>query len=168
MNRLLARIATLHPIGTLPMPGTAASLVALIAGVIILKLGGAIALTFATGGAVMLGFGAVGAHYRITGIHDAAEVVIDELIGQWLALLAVAIIFDAQISGQFSNYFSDFWIAVGASFVLFRLFDISKPGLIGAAEDLPAAAGVIADDVLAGILAGMVLMVIAPFAGWGG
>jgi len=43
------------------------------------------------------------------------------------------------------------------AFVLFRLFDILKPGPVGAAERAPGALGVMLDDVVAGILAGLVL-----------
>ena len=59
-----------------------------------------------------------------------------------------------------------YMVSLVAAFILFRLFDIWKPLFIKAAEDLPGAAGVIADDVLAAVCAGGCLM-LAGMA-WGG
>ena len=67
---------------------------------------------------------------------DPSRVTIDEMVGTWLALLAVP-------SGQF-------WAAVGA-FALFRLFDIYKPLGIRAMEKIRGGWGIMMDDVLAGI-----------------
>jgi len=47
---------------------------------------------------------------------------------------------------------------VGLAFILFRVFDILKPPPVSTAEELPGAAGVIADDVMAGVLAGVLIM----------
>jgi len=47
---------------------------------------------------------------------------------------------------------------VALAFVLFRVFDILKPPPVSTAEDLPGAAGVVADDVMAGVLAGVLIM----------
>ncbi len=66
---------------------------------------------------------------------DAGLIVIDEVIGQWLALLAVP----RTIS----------WFLAG--FILFRIFDIAKPLGINALQKLPGAYGVLADDILAGL-----------------
>jgi len=44
-----------------------------------------------------------------------------------------------------------------AGFLLFRLFDITKPGPVGWAERLPGGWGVMADDAVAGLLAGVLL-----------
>ena len=54
----------------------------------------------------------------------------------------------------------DSLIGYGLAFILFRLFDITKPGPVRKAEALPGAAGVIADDVLAGIAAGVIIAAI--------
>ena len=99
---------------------------------------------------VLLAFPAIDAHYRKTGIKDAGPVVIDEVIGQWLPLLLLP---------PFSMG-TDSLIGYGLAFILFRLFDITKPGPVRKAEALPGAAGVIADDVLAGIAAGVIITAI--------
>ena len=67
---------------------------------------------------------------------DPSEIVIDELIGCLIALYAIPVSV----------------VAWGLAFVLFRLFDIYKCGLIGRVEKLPGATGIILDDVVAGLL----------------
>jgi len=75
--------------------------------------------------------------------HDPSEVVVDELVGQWIALLPVAI--GASHAGV-------------SSFVAFRLFDIWKPGPIGWADRRGDALGVMLDDVIAGLFAALIVM----------
>ncbi len=78
------------------------------------------------------------------GVIDDGAIVVDEFVGQWLALLAAP-------AG---------WLPVLLGFALFRLFDIWKPGPVRLLERrLGGAAGVMADDVLAGLLAAAVLHV---------
>ena len=71
------------------------------------------------------------------GIEDPSEIVIDELVGQWIAVLA--------IPGHWG-----YWLA---AFILFRIFDIWKPWIINKAQHLPGGLGIMMDDVLAGLLA---------------
>lgn len=74
--------------------------------------------------------------------HDDGRIVIDEVLGQ--AIASVFFPFDA--------------FHIIAAFVLFRIFDIFKPGPIGWADrKLPGAFGTLLDDVIAGIFAGLVL-----------
>lgn len=74
--------------------------------------------------------------------HDDGRIVIDEVLGQ--AIASVFFPFDA--------------FHMIAAFVLFRIFDIFKPGPIGWADQkLPGALGTLLDDVIAGIFAGLVL-----------
>lgn len=74
------------------------------------------------------------------GEHDDKNIVIDELVGQWIALSFV----------QFS------WVEIIGAFVFFRLFDIWKPSLIGYLDkNVKGGWGVVGDDALAGILAGL-------------
>jgi phosphatidylglycerophosphatase A len=68
---------------------------------------------------------------------DPSVVTIDELAGQWLALLALP------------HGILPFVL----SFLFFRFFDIVKPGPVDAAQRLPGGWGIMADDLLAGILA---------------
>ncbi len=83
-----------------------------------------------------------------SGTHDAGWIVIDEVCGQWLAyaflppLLPVA---------------SPLWLLAG--FALFRFFDILKPLGIKRLERLPGAWGIMADDLLGGLYAGIILAV---------
>jgi phosphatidylglycerophosphatase A len=78
--------------------------------------------------------------------HDPGWIVIDEVCGQWLAYSFVppALLCDKP------------WLFF-AGFVLFRFFDILKPLGIRKLEALPDAWGVMADDVLGGIYAGLLL-----------
>jgi len=81
---------------------------------------------------------------RRYGVLDDSAIVVDEFVGQWLALLALP---------------RDLFV-VALAFAFFRLFDILKPGPIRVLERrLGGAVGVMADDVLAGILAAAVLYV---------
>jgi phosphatidylglycerophosphatase A len=85
--------------------------------------------------------------------HDAKPIVIDELVGQWITLLFAPRTMPA--------YF--------AAFVLFRVFDVWKPFGARQAQNLPGGWGVVADDVIAGIVAGAALHLviwIARSAGW--
>lgn len=150
MRNLAAAIATLGPVGMLPAPGTAGSFAALIMAAVITHQAGIGGLVVALVVVVLLAFPAIDAHYRKTGIKDAGPVVIDEVIGQWLPLLLLP---------PFSMG-TDSLIGYGLAFILFRLFDITKPGPVRKAEALPGATGVIADDVLAGIAAGVIITAI--------
>ena len=74
---------------------------------------------------------------------DPSRVVVDEMVGVWIALLAAP-------SGNV-------WYALGA-FALFRLFDIFKPLGIRRMESFPGGIGVMMDDILAGIYSFVVLI----------
>jgi phosphatidylglycerophosphatase A len=93
-----------------------------------------------------LGIWAAGAYARSTGSKDPGAVVIDEVLGQWLALaLAPALS----------------WPQYAGAFLLFRLFDIWKPAPIRYFETWPGGAGIVADDLMAGFYAALVLKVIS-------
>jgi len=146
---LLSAIATLGPIGYLPAPGTAGSLVAAIFGVFITIYFGIMTLVVMIVIAALVSFPAIDAHHALTGKHDNKEIIIDEVVGQWLVFLAIPL---TPLWGW--NYL----LLVGLAFILFRVFDILKPPPVSTAEELPGAAGVIADDVMAGVLAGVLIM----------
>ena len=74
---------------------------------------------------------------------DPSRVVIDEMVGTWIALLAVP-------NGQAWGYML-------AAFILFRFFDILKPLGIRKMEKLPGGYGIMADDILSGIYGLIVL-----------
>jgi phosphatidylglycerophosphatase A len=80
------------------------------------------------------------------GAHDdPGWIVIDEIAGQMLALLALH-----RIS----------LIGVGLAFALFRLFDISKLGPIGWADRQGGAVGIMGDDILAGAAAALIVLAV--------
>ena len=145
LKKILCFIATLGPIGFLPAPGTAGSLAALIAGWFIASHGFA-ALALATLAALLVGILASQIYSQMTNSKDASEVIIDEVAGQWAVLLAIPPMIDGAI----------YWY--GAAFILFRFFDITKIGPIGMAERLEGGIGIMADDIVAGGLAGMCLL----------
>ncbi len=149
-DRLLAQIATLGPIGALPAPGTMGSLAAIITGAAITINFGVGVLVIGIILAGIIGVPAASAHYRVTGIKDSGAVIIDEVVGQWLVLLVIPIT---------PALTPAYLIMLGVAFALFRLFDIVKMGPVKTAEDLPGAIGVMADDVVAGIIAGIIILI---------
>ena len=80
---------------------------------------------------------------------DPSEVVIDEVIGQWIAVLPIGYILKMAENSSEELWFVWLW-----AFVSFRFFDIIKLGLVGWADNLGGALGVLLDDILAGIAAG--------------
>ena len=138
---LLCNLATLGPIGHLrPAPGTIGSLVALGTGYMIAScsLGVLVAAILTIS---ILGVFAAERHGQRTGKKDAPEVIIDELVGQWIPLVIIPLDVTWYI----------------AAFLLFRFFDISKIGPVGHADKFMGGIGVMADDLVAGILAALVL-----------
>ena len=126
-------------------PGTFASAAAIPFGWLLVLLGWQ-AVLIGAGFATALGVWVCGLHARKAGIHDPSECVLDEVAGQWFALVPIAL--DAR-GGD--------WRPFVMAFILFRLFDILKPWPISAAERLPGGFGVMMDDVLAGLMAAVLL-----------
>lgn len=131
-----------------PAPGTWASAVAIGAGLLIDRSLGTPVLLLATVLVTWLGFHAC-ARTLAPG-DDPSEVVIDEVAGQWLALLfpAAAFWFNG-LEGWLP------WPAYVSAFLFFRLFDIWKPWLVGRADRRHDPAGVMLDDLWAGLFAGI-------------
>jgi len=88
--------------------------------------------------------------------HDPSEIVIDEVVGQWIALLPVA--FGAWHMGIPSLTFLYGWVT---AFIAFRVFDIWKPWLVGKYDKRHDAMGVMMDDVIAGVFAAIVVIIAA-------
>jgi phosphatidylglycerophosphatase A len=157
---MIRAIVTFGGAGLLrPAPGTWGSLAALPAAWVILTLGGPWALVSLTVAVTALGLWATGQEIAATGDHDPAHVVIDEVAGQWIALLPVG--FGAAMTGALPL---DLWPGWVAAFLLFRLFDIWKPGPIGWADRRGDALGVMLDDLIAGVFAAMGLLALAAVA----
>jgi phosphatidylglycerophosphatase A len=141
-------VASVFGIGYFPFAsGTVASLVALPIALLILLHGGAIVLVGSSLIAFAIGVWACGDHVRAAGREDPSECVIDEVAGQWLACAFASISLPSM----------------ALAFALFRLFDIWKPWPVGWADrELPGGLGVMADDMIAGLMAG-VLVAIARY-----
>ena len=154
----LARaIGTVAGIGYLrPAPGTWGSLAALPL-TWLLHVAGGFPLVLTTAAAIfILGVWATTVITEGSTSHDPSEVVVDEVVGQMIALMALS--YPAWNMGIEITRLWPGWIA---AFVLFRLFDIWKPGPVGWADRREDPLGVMLDDVIAGIFAALGVMVMA-------
>jgi phosphatidylglycerophosphatase A len=157
MSRMLATFFGAGLIG--PAPGTVGSLVALPVGWAIAVLGGPFAFITAIAVAILVGFWAIRAELATSSDPDPSEIVIDEVAGQWIALLPV-ILGAAHVHADLLAL----WPGWVAGFLLFRLFDIWKPGPIGWADRRGGAVGVMLDDLIAGIVAALCSLALAALA----
>ncbi|EJB34571.1 phosphatidylglycerophosphatase A [Helicobacter pylori NQ4076] len=83
--------------------------------------------------------------------HDSSHIVIDELVGMWLAMAISGL----SLAG------------VVLSFIFFRIYDITKPSLIGKIDkEVKGGLGVVADDALAGVLAGLSALLVISVLGF--
>ncbi|OBV28800.1 hypothetical protein BKN38_00055 [Helicobacter sp. CLO-3] len=83
---------------------------------------------------------AIDRHEQEAGIHDESWIVIDELVGVWVAMAMAGL----SVLG------------VALALVLFRVFDIWKPSIIGKIDrDVKGGLGVVGDDFIAGLVAGI-------------
>ena len=96
---------------------------------------------------VAIGIPAATLEARGCGKKDPEHVVIDEVAGQLLTLLACPIV----------------WQALLAGFILFRAFDIVKPPPVRSLERLPEGTGIVVDDLGAGIYGLLVLQALLHF-----
>ncbi len=137
--RFARLIAGFFGCGRVPVsPGSAGSLAALVIGYFLLLLPTYV-LTLAALIATLGGLWAIRAA-RVEG--DPGWVVIDEVAGQWIALLGLA---RPTLPGLL------------AAFLVFRILDIAKPGPVGWADRQKNAAGIMADDLIAGAIAAGIL-----------
>ncbi len=146
-----ALIATVGGIGHMrPAPGTWGSLAGLILAYGVIWAGGFIGLIALTLIATAAGWWATGEYLKASDTDDPSEVVIDEVAGQCLGLLIVAAFVPTLTLDLFV-----------AAFVLFRLFDILKIWPANWAEQkLPGTTGVMVDDLIAGVYAGAIVVLI--------
>ncbi|GAA7137692.1 phosphatidylglycerophosphatase A [Helicobacter pylori] len=131
-------------------PGTIGSLVALLLGLPVLIFS-ANTLFLA---AVLIGLIAIAQidkEEEESKIHDSSYIVIDELVGMWLAMAISGL----SLAG------------VILSFIFFRIYDITKPSLIGKIDkEVKGGLGVVADDALAGVLAGLSVSLVINILGF--
>lgn len=143
MLRRLRFLATCGPVGFwTTFPGTVASILAIVVIFFIFQVN--ISDLLWVGCVIFLGFISTREYLKQSTHQDPSEVVIDEVAGMMVAMLFVPK--------------TSFFLA--SSFVLFRLFDILKPYPIRRFEKLPSEWGVMMDDVVAGLMANVVLQII--------
>jgi phosphatidylglycerophosphatase A len=97
-------------------------------------------------GFTLIGIWASTRSIPIFGTDDPHQAVVDEVIGQIITFLFIP--------------FTTNWKFIVAGFLLFRLFDIWKPYPIDSLQNLPGGLGVCADDIAAGVYAGICLAII--------
>ncbi|WP_208356600.1 phosphatidylglycerophosphatase A [Helicobacter pylori] len=131
-------------------PGTIGSLVALLLGLPVLIFSANTLFL----GAVFVGLIAItqiDKEEEESKIHDSSYIVIDELVGMWLAMAISGL----SLAG------------VVLSFIFFRIYDITKPSLIGKIDkEVKGGLGVVADDALAGVLAGLSALLVIHILGF--
>ncbi|EKQ72317.1 phosphatidylglycerophosphatase A [Helicobacter pylori] len=130
-------------------PGTIGSLVALLLGLPILIFSANTLFL----GAIFVGFIAIAQidKEEESKSHDSSYIVIDELVGMWLAMAISGL----SLAG------------VALSFIFFRIYDITKPSLIGKIDkEVKGGLGVVADDALAGVLAGLSALLVINILGF--
>lgn len=146
-TRLATAIATGLGAGFSPVaPGTAGTIVAVPLGWAMLEATAAspsLQLPFLAAVTAVAVWSAGVAATRL-GLKDPGQVVVDEVAGY---LVTVA-------------FLPASWTTLLAGFVLFRLFDITKPPPCRRAEALPGGVGIVADDVMAGIYANLALQTV--------
>jgi len=163
-HRLATLLATVLLIGRLrPAPGSWGSAAAIVLAWLLHWAGGFALLAAATALAFVAGWWATAEVTRGRDDHDPSEIVIDELVGMWIALW--------PLSAGLTHAGVDPWVfpypGWGLGFVLFRLFDIWKPGPVGRADRREDALGVMLDDVIAGVMAGVIVLIAGGLAHWG-
>ncbi|WQY13293.1 phosphatidylglycerophosphatase A [Helicobacter pylori] len=131
-------------------PGTIGSLVALLLGLPVLAFSANTLFL----GAIFVGLIAIAQidkEEEETKRHDSSYIVIDELVGMWLAMAISGL----SLAG------------VILSFIFFRIYDITKPSLIGKIDkEVKGGLGVVADDALAGVLAGLSALLVIHILGF--
>ncbi|HEY6931467.1 MAG TPA: phosphatidylglycerophosphatase A [Thermoanaerobaculia bacterium] len=156
---LSAILATGFGSGLSPFaPGTAGSLVALVLAWLLSRCIGPFSAPSVAAGVgllasgLMWGLAGVPAATRVARVlraKDPGAIVVDEFAGQFLASAPIPMFRPFSPAGEWAV-----WIA---SFLLFRLFDIWKPGFIRKIQDWPEGWGIVVDDLAAGVAAAIVL-----------
>ncbi|WP_104697258.1 MULTISPECIES: phosphatidylglycerophosphatase A family protein [unclassified Helicobacter] len=128
-------------------PGTVGSLLALFLGIpiVLYSIETIILLAILIG---MIAIKQIDIYETQNKIHDPKEIVIDELVGMWISM------------GIGSSFGFDYKVAI-ISFILFRIYDITKISIIGTIDKkVKGGLGVILDDAVAGIIAGFSTLIV--------
>lgn len=154
-------IATWFFVGLIPFaPGTFGSLAALPFAILLHMAGGFPVLFTATVLVFILGWWATAKETAGKEDHDPGEIVIDEVAGMWITLFPLS----ATLWYLDLDILILPWPGLLAGFALFRLFDIFKPWPVSWADRKSTPFGVMFDDVLAGIYAGICTTILGGLA----
>jgi phosphatidylglycerophosphatase A len=144
-------VATWVGVGFLrPASGTWGSLVTLPVAWLLARAWGAAGLAAFAAVVTAIGIPAAGRVAELRRRGDPSQVVVDEVAGQTVALVPVALV----LAGTAPLLVPVGWLLT--AFFLFRIFDVWKPGPVRRLEALPGGTGIVADDLLAGLFAGLV------------
>ena len=150
MNKVSEIISTVFYIGRLPFaPGTWCSFAAFLAWFVLRTYIEGVFILYASLVLFFIGVAVSTIHAESLNEEDPSEIVIDEWVGQWIALWMLP--------------HSFIWGFVSFSF--FRIFDIFKPGPVQLMDDIKSGTGIMMDDVVAGILALFVTQSLVYFIG---
>lgn len=150
MNKIAEIISTVFYIGRLPLaPGTWCSFIAFLSWFYLRFYIEGVFILYASLILFFVGVAVSTIHSEVIKKDDPSEIVIDEWVGQWIALWLIP-----------HSFYWGF-----ASFILFRFFDISKLGPVQGMDDIKSGTGIMMDDVVAGILALLVTQSLYYFVG---
>lgn len=146
MNRLALLLSSFFGCGYFPKaPGTAGSFGGIVVAVLLAYFGlGRGSLLILLLVLLLPSIWSATVTARLLNRKDPGQVVIDEVLGQWVTLLGAA---------------AWNWKSFLAAFILFRLFDIWKPQPVRAAEALPEGTGIVMDDLIAGVYGALILYI---------
>jgi phosphatidylglycerophosphatase A len=157
LPRAATVVATVFGIGYFDIaPGTIMSAIAVPLAILIgIHGGGGMGILASSIIVLVIGILACAEHVRETGRQDPPECVIDELAGQWLACSFCMLTLGGLLPTTGISI-----LMFGLAFLLFRLFDIWKPWPVGwADQNLSGGLGVMTDDMIAGLMAGVIILV---------
>lgn len=159
---MIARvISTLGYTGLLrPAPGTWGSLVAILLAALIYAAGGFVLLLALWALAFAIGWWSIAVETAGKEDHDPSEIVIDELVGQWIPLFPLAYMLWLHENPLVWLP----WPGLVFGFIFFRIFDIWKPWPVSWADQKATPFGVMLDDVFAGVMAAIVVTVMGAVA----
>ena len=150
MNKIAEITSTVFYIGRLPLaPGTWCSFIAFLSWFYLRFYIEGVFILYASLILFFVGVAVSTIHSEVIKKDDPSEIVIDEWVGQWIALWLIP-----------HSFYWGF-----ASFILFRFFDISKLGPVQGMDDIKSGTGIMMDDVVAGILALLVTQSLYYFVG---
>ena len=159
MNKFNLLFITFFKIGKIKFaPGTFASFITCLLFLLLVNLFNIVILLFCTLLIALYSFIAINNSFDSFDSNDPQEIVIDEVVGQMLPLLAIPIYETLYIAPK------EYYCIL--AFILFRLFDIWKPFPINYIDiNTEGSLGIMLDDILAGIYTIIILIIIFFFIG---